>query len=203
MLLSPNVWVVWFFTITTVTACLSYAMFAWLPASRILFSASLDRTLPAGISTVSKRFRTPIYALLTVFIGSELVFLLSVWAPQLTKAMISSAFAFGCIPPMVAGIALAVFPLRHRYYDMSPIAKYKIGPIPIATIVGLIAAFNFGNSFYWLATLPELGYGGEIGNWYFLVGTYIFLFVLYWIIHAIRKHQGIDLSLAYKEIPPA
>lgn len=201
MLLSPNTGVAIFFVIGLVAATLVWSLMVYLPTTRTLFAISFDRVLPSKLAAVDKRFHSPWVATLIVFIGCEIVLLLQIFGRGWVATLIPGSFTLGAIPPIVANLTVALFPLRKKYYDQSPLAKLKIGPIPVATVVGLIGAASWINCLYWLSTTPQLGYGGPT-VWSLIVGVYSALVVLYLICYFVRKAQGIDLSLVAKEIPP-
>jgi len=98
----------------------------------------------------------------------------------------------------------AIFPwTRKAVYDTSAAAKYKIGNVPLITICGLIAtAFSIWMLYYYL-TVPGLGVmtsnrvSESIMMAIFLIWVAYF-FVRRWYL----KGRGIDLDLAFKEVPP-
>jgi hypothetical protein len=51
-------------------------------------------------------------------------------------------------------------------------------------------------------TIPELGLASPVSMG-FMAALFVGGIVLYYIVRAYRKSQGIDIDLAYKEIPPA
>ena len=85
-------------------------------------------------------------------------------------------------------------------FEASPV-KWKLGPVPLLTIF----------SFFWLVFLG-------VGTYYYLTEDYLYAnkpimllislivfvaaFPVYFLVKAWRKSQGIDIGLAYAEIPP-
>jgi hypothetical protein len=85
-------------------------------------------------------------------------------------------------------------------YEVSPAAKYKIGKIPLITLLGSISViFNITMAYYWL-TVPALGINPS--SMIFVIAAYIVGLAWYVFWRAYRKRQGIDFSLAFKLVPP-
>jgi hypothetical protein len=101
---------------------------------------------------------------------------------------------------MLAG---AVFPYRKKeWFQASPkIVQTKILGIPVLTISGLLGAavliFQVAQTFIVDWALPEgrFGVGLEIGVW-------IAAFIIYYASKYYHLSKGIDISKAFKEIPP-
>jgi high-affinity Fe2+/Pb2+ permease len=107
---------------------------------------------------------------------------------------------------MYIGTALggAVFPwTRKDVYNTAAIAKYKVAGVPLITICGVIAAAFSAWMLYYYLTVPALGFGGgnltgELLMLAIFVGWSAYFFIRRWWL----KRVGIDLDLAYKEVPP-
>ncbi len=80
--------------------------------------------------------------------------------------------------------------------------KRKVGGIPLITIAGVVNLVLFSVILYSSYTLPA--FAGPVGPIAiaFVLGIYIVGLLLYFVVAAIRRRQGIDLSLLYSEIPP-
>jgi basic amino acid/polyamine antiporter, APA family len=105
-------------------------------------------------------------------------------------------------------IAAAVLPWRKKHlYENSPIARYKVGGIPLITVSGTITALFLGWNIYkwiWPPLASESGnlYGINVpASMYFMAGMYVLALVIYVVARVYRKSQGVDLSAVYKEIP--
>jgi hypothetical protein len=104
---------------------------------------------------------------------------------------------------MVVAIAAIVFPLRRRaLYDAAalPIRRY-IGRVPVFSLIALAALGVYALFFYPLATRSALGANTHDG-W---VATIVIIAVglaVYPISYVINRMRGIDLGLAFKELPP-
>jgi basic amino acid/polyamine antiporter, APA family len=99
-------------------------------------------------------------------------------------------------------VAAALFPyLKREMYNSTPIAKYKIGPIPIISLCAVIflafVVFVDVQAF----RAPELGLNGSPGL-IFIGGTYVIAATVYLTSKIYRKRKdNLDLSLVYQELP--
>ena len=103
---------------------------------------------------------------------------------------------------MITCLAGALLPYRApEVYEASPGAKYKIGNIPVVTILGLIG-FLFGIIMVMLFMLyPQLGLTSGLA-YAVVAGVLIVSAVWYFLAKAAQKRRGINVDYAFKEIPP-
>jgi uncharacterized membrane protein len=96
----------------------------------------------------------------------------------------------------------ALFPWsRKQVYDTSAIAKYKVAGIPLITICGVIATVFSVWMLYWYMTVPGLGVANPTSE-LIMLAIFLFWVVYYFIRRWWLKRVGIDLELAFKEVPP-
>lgn len=169
--------------------------------SRNIFAWSFDRIVPTKLSEIHPRFKTP--ALLTVVLGiiGEITLAMFCFKPELYFVFINillGGIYSGAIIPALAGI---LFPLRRKdIYEKSPIAKWKIGPIPVISLAGLVSFVWFPYIVYLsFASISPENLPSSIAA---LAGIWILGLVAYYAARAYWKPKGIDLDLLYKEIPP-
>src|SRR5216117_32882 len=103
--------------------------------TRVAVAMSIDGALPRAVSHVSPRTHTPVYAHLIFLIlgGYVYAYIYNMVPGYLTYTLAVTAVA----TVMYIGTAIggAIFPrTRREVYRTSPIAKYKVGPIPAITI---------------------------------------------------------------------
>lgn len=172
--------------------------------SRLTLSMSFDRVLPRWFGGVNKRGapKNAIYAGLIVGIlftfGYEMY-------PALGTALfcVSLPFYLAMLMTIIAG---TVFPWAKKdIFEASAGAKYKIAGIPLITISGVIgSAFTLVSivAFFihpGFGVLSPEGYSSIMLVISIFVGCLIYFYAMRW--H--RARQGIDIDLAFKEIPPA
>jgi hypothetical protein len=85
-------------------------------------------------------------------------------------------------------------------WSLSPANKYKIGPIPIIVIGGILGFIYNGASVWFYTVTPELGFG--LPSTVLLMIVYLIPFILYWVVRGLRKRQGIDIDMIFRSIPP-
>jgi len=170
---------------------------------RWLFAMSLDRILPEKLSAVS-RYGTPWVGVLVMLVGSEIMLVIfTLYASVL--ATVSGAFANIAATFMVACIAATFLPFRKRtknIYDTAPsLARMKIGGFPIMSLAGILGALFLGWVTFMYAVSPAYG-ANSVPSVMAVGGIYIAGLLIYFIAKAYRARQGLDLSLAFGEIPP-
>jgi amino acid transporter len=177
--------------------------------TRVAVAMSIDGALPKVVSHVSPRTHTPVYAhVIFLILGGYLyAYIYNMVPGYLTYTLAVTTVA----TVMYIGTAIggAVFPrTRREVYRTSPIAKYKLGPIPVITICGAIAAVFSAVMLYAYIVEPFLGIAnlsmGFAGVQSLLIMLAIFVgwSVYYFVRRAYLRSVGINLDLAYKEVPP-
>src|SRR5467141_540622 len=177
--------------------------------TRVAVAMSIDGVLPKAVSHVSPRTHTPVHAHVIFLIlgGYVYSFIYNMVPGYLTYTLAVTAVA----TVMYIGTAIggAVFPrTRREVYRTSPIAKYKIGPIPVITICGAIAAAFSAAMLYLYIVEPFLGIANlsagfdGVKSLLIMLAIFIGWSVYYFVRRAYLKSVGINLDLAYKEIPP-
>ncbi|MGQ4911617.1 MAG: APC family permease [Candidatus Thorarchaeota archaeon] len=172
--------------------------------TRYLFAMSFDRVLPSQIAYVDKRFNAPVVAIVLLTIVTEIWIILMTYVAG-TGEWLTSVVFVTVAAQLLTCISGIVFPFRKStkaIFESSPAAKWKLGPIPAISIFGFLGAIWEGYFIYLYLTIPELGMSSPASS-ALLLGIFIVGFIAYFVIRAYRKKQGIDIDLAYKEIPPA
>ena len=177
--------------------------------TRVAVAMSIDGVLPKIVSQVSPRTHTPVFAHVAfLLLGGYLYAYIYNMVPGYTTLTLAVT---AVATVMYIGTALggAVFPrTRREVYQTSPIAKYKIGPIPLITLCGIIAVAFSAWMLYWYITEPflaiaDLSKGLEgIKSLLIMLGIFVGWTVYYFVRRAYLQGRGINLELAYKEIPP-
>jgi APA family basic amino acid/polyamine antiporter len=177
--------------------------------TRVAVAMSIDGVLPKFISHVSPRTHTPVYAHVIFLILGGYVF---AYVYNLVPGYVTYTLAVTAVATvMYIGTALggAVFPwTRKEVYATAPISKFKLGPIPLITICGVVAAvfsaamLYFFFTYWWLVGIDLSA--GLAGNWFPIALVVIFFgwVAYYFVRRAYLRSIGINLDLAYKEVPP-
>lgn len=183
---SGNLYLGAFFALVSLIQLLTYLAAASFVGSRLLLSYAIDRVLPDFVADVNKRLHVPVKAaVISVITG--LIGLVIFALP------VTSAFAF--ILSSVATALLLLFPMT-----VVSIAVVKRGERLQKVVAGLSIPYLLFTLYQYL-TVPALG-ANTIMGYALLAGTIAFLFALFYVSKLIRRRQGIDLNLVFKEIPP-
>jgi hypothetical protein len=106
----------------------------------------------------------------------------------------------------IVSVAAFVFPDRRPdLYQASP-ANVRLGGVPLLKVVAPLSLLVMAFLTWLTLAYPDLAIGGDPSHrWYipaFLAGTVAFGLVVYYVAKAVRRSQGVDLDLVYKELPP-
>src|SRR5881397_3757465 len=177
--------------------------------TRVAVAMSIDGALPRAVSHVSPRTHTPVNAhVIFLILGGFLYAYIYNMVPGYTTYTLAVT-AVATVMYIGTAIGGAVFPrTRREVYQTSPIAKYKVGPVPLITICGLIAAGFSAWMLYWYITEPFLGIANlsagfdGVKSLLIMVAIFVGWTVYYFVRRAYLRSRGINLDLAYKEVPP-
>jgi APA family basic amino acid/polyamine antiporter len=178
----------------------------WLPQtmlliSRSMFAWSFDRIVPAQLSYVDPRTRSPVIAIAIVTvlaIGSTAIYAFTDWFSTLSVLLGLS------LTLLVTAIGAIVLPYRQRaMVENSPYGG-RVAGIPILSLVGGLALLGFGAAIGVLLWDPGSGasLSANPGKLWLTLGVFAGAVAFYFVSGAVRRRQGIDLSLTYRELPP-
>ncbi len=181
----------------------------YIGMTRVMVAMSFDRLLPEWVSRVSDRLHTPVNAHVVYFVASIPVILLYNYFAYgsgddtVSWASLTLGVTFACgYVFVITALAGALLPFRAKAaYEASPGAQYTIGGFPLVTVIGALGA-AFGVVFLYLfLTNDQLGLTSQLA--YTVVGgVLLFSAAWYLVAKAARRRSGIDVSFAFKEVPP-
>ncbi len=173
----------------------------YIVGSRVMLAQTLDRLLPSKFAELKTRFLTPLYGLGLYLVGSVVFVLLAVYYPFIffyTSASVAAVL----LAYILAAVAAIMFPRRAQdVYKQSPISKYNIGGLPLISLVGILSIIFSALLIYFYVAIPALGLLNPIPLGV-VVAIYVVLAVYYYANKAWNRRAGIDVDLAFKEIPP-
>jgi basic amino acid/polyamine antiporter, APA family len=173
-----------------------------LGMSRTMFAFSFDRLAPEWLASVSKR-HNPLAALgVTVAVCVPLIALV-VYSTGFASAF-RNLIAIGALIALMASIAVVALPYRRKdLYAASPeVAPGKWLGRPRIVWIGAVAALYLALVLYLTLTKGQYSNGYSTSSVLTLIGIATAGFFVYAIAFAVRRRQGIDLSLAMRELPP-
>jgi amino acid transporter len=191
--------------ITVLTSLgLALWMWMWIPAMhtfgvRAIVAWAFDRVAPAPLAKISETYHTPITAITVTTIVNLIFMALFVFTPWFSKVVIlieAALLAWSVV--LAAGI---FFPyLRPQLYEKSPLAHHTVFGLPIMT-VGCFLGFLAAQFYFWTLFSDPNAAGHDPTQVAIVAAVFIFGLGFYYVMKMIRKSQGIDVTLAFKEIP--
>jgi len=181
-----------------------YIPLGYVAASRIAVAWGMDRMGPKWFSEVNPKWASPVKNLTFFFIVSELGIALYSFGGAGPISSLDCPATEGLSLWGVTALGALIFPFVKKVrsiWETSPYRNWRIGPLHIITIAAVIDLINVAIIEYFYYTTPEL-------EGITLEGLIAFLFVwtggmLWWAYWRWKnKKEGIDIDLAWKELPP-
>jgi amino acid transporter len=175
-------------------------VYFWVP-SRYFFAWSFDRIIPTKFADVSKRFHTPHVAVGAMTILS--VILLGLYGYTSWPSVFTIGTFLWGVAYVVPALATIVFPYTKKdILEQGPeFMRKKLAGIPIVTILGVLCSVSFAYMGYIAYTNPLITSPTTSGLG-IAVGILIACFVIYYASLAYHKRHGLDIEMAFKELPP-
>ncbi len=179
---------------------LNTSMIIWMAGVRGLFAMAFDRLLPTGLTAVSRRgvptnatHLIGILALVGCFIGLGDSLGVTLGSAMLAVEDFTAMFF---IWPL--GLAAMFLPYTRPDLFEKSTFQYKIGKVPVMTILGAITfAIGFWIMLYVALELTDIW--AQIGVALLILVGLIFAAAMY----AKNRREGIDPNKIFTEIPPA
>ncbi len=171
---------------------------------RAVFAWSFDRLLPSKLADVNPRTHSPVPAILTVM---GLVTAMLIWSVSATTfaTWLALGVLAGVVCILIVALAAFVFPSRRKDLYLNSPANQKFLGIPVLRIVSPLSALVMVFLVWAVLKYPALAIGTPEHAWWvpaFIGGIVVVGLLLYYIPKIVRKSQGIDIDLVYKELPP-
>jgi basic amino acid/polyamine antiporter, APA family len=169
--------------------------------TRCMLGWSMDRIAPDALSRVSPRTGSPFVAVTVVTVLAAIISYF--WAYTDFFTVVVGAFA-QVITLGIGCLAASLIPLKRRdLYETSPIRGH-IGRVPKLTIIGVLGAIAAALIVVNFARDSSSGVNPAHNGTMFWIslGMFPFGFALYYLSATIRRRQGVDVALAFREIPP-
>jgi APA family basic amino acid/polyamine antiporter len=172
---------------------------------RSVFAWAFDRLLPEKFAEVNERTHSPVPAILLVM---GLVTAMLAWSVLSTDffTWLALGVEAGVVCIVIVGIAAIMFPGRRPdLYQASP-ANVRFAGIPVLYIVAPLSIAVMLFLVYLTVTYPALALAGNPDNLWqipaFMGMIVVVGLVLYYGARMVRRSQGIDIDLVYRELPP-
>ncbi|ARM76085.1 APC family permease [Acidianus manzaensis] len=188
--LSSNPVIQWILGLGTIIWNFYVLSYGVIVFSRYVFALSFDRVLPEKFSTVNK-YGSPVFAHALDLGIMLLLLLIPVFS---TEAAVSlyGATILGALYFLIVSIAGAFYGIRNK--------------ISILSIAGIISALYFAFLTYEAGINPIFGFNSTVDNIpitkIFVISVLVMGAIVYLISWYKNKKKGIDINIAFKEIPP-
>jgi APA family basic amino acid/polyamine antiporter len=192
--------------IVTVLVSLGFIawIWMWVPGmqaygERAMIAWAFDRIAPAPLGKVSDRTHSPAVAIAAATIVTIIFLALFVFTTYFITLIIFielALLAWSFV--LAAGI---VFPYkRPEMYEKSPIANKRLFGLPIMT-VACAAGFLAAVFYFFVLFFDSFAAGHDPVRLAIMAVTFVGGLVLYYVAKQIRASQGVNIDLAFKEIP--
>jgi len=171
---------------------------------RSVFAWAFDRLLPEKFSEVNERTHSPVPAILLVM---GIVTVMLAWSIVSTDfgTWLALGVLAGVVTVVIVSVAAFVFSSRRPdLYQASP-ANVTFAGLPVLKIVAPLSVLVMVFLVYAVLAYPPLALGSSDNAWWvpaFMIGIVVVGLVIFYGARAIRKSQGIDIDLVYRELPP-
>lgn len=169
--------------------------------SRLLFSMSFDRTLPAMFAKLHTRFRIPGYTYLYITVVTVILSWLYAYnVDGFTVVTLDGTVVLSLGFTFTALAALLLPYRRKELFKSSPASRYMIGNVPLISICGAIwFIFSLWYTYYWIV---DARYGvNNVVSAIFLIACYVATTAFFFVNRWHQKRQGIEVDMIYREIP--
>lgn len=186
---TANLLIAWIIAIGWIMLQISILLAGIVIVSRYMFAQGFDRFLPDKLSVVS-RWGSPILAHLTDMVITLVLVGVALYTYGTFVALYGAILA-AWIYFFFVGIAAAIYAIRHD----------KGGTKAVLVIAGILSAASFAWMAYEFIWYPIV-WGMSSLAYYYIVATFVAGVVIYLISKSYYSRKGVDISLAFKEIPP-
>jgi amino acid transporter len=192
--------VIFFVALSACSAALYANILNIVAPVRYMFAQAFDGVLPRALSSIWERHHVPLVGYVVLAVGAVIWHILQTIYPGFwyyLSFVIGGQvlmWIFGCL-------AAAIFPYRLKsVFEASPAGRYKVAGVPVITIFGVLGCLSMLVYLGVNLGVSELGGTTNVPT---LVVMGIVAVIIYFVAKAYRSSkEGIDIGLAFKEIPP-
>jgi amino acid transporter len=166
--------------------------------TRSLLAYSFDRMAPEWVGDVSEKYHTPVKAIIFTAVMGLVAVAVIVFVKQasLLSSMMAQMFTY-----LVMAVAAILFPYKFPKLWESSTSARKVFGIPLLTITGVGSLLVIGLMSYYFGFYSMFGANTPLSLTVVAISI-IVCAIYYYVFRAYQKGKGIDVDLAYKEIPP-
>lgn len=196
-------WVTIFIAFSLICACFIVIAQSIFLSDRHVLAWAFDNVIPNKFASINDKWGTPVFTTIVLWIVSEIVLLVLLFQSSAIGLFLNAGVgvAMGYAPALLAA---TLFSRRRKdLIEGAPsMTRYKVGGTYLVTIAGAIGFIGFVAIVIFTALFPQIGYPVTPFNIGFMMLLYLLGLVVYYAGRSYRKGQGIDIELAFKQIPP-
>jgi amino acid transporter len=166
--------------------------------TRYIFAWAIDRVAPPWAGALAGARNAPVGALAVMAVFTAVFGLALIYVPNFSLA---STSLLQNVVLLLAGLTAVVFPWRKPELYRGSI-KWEFAGIPVITLLGIWAiAYNVVMVYFFVTNNSIFGTFTSVSLWFagILVLTGLAYYIAAW---AVARSHGIDVGLAFKEVPP-
>lgn len=176
----------------------------WIPgmhtfAIRAVVAWAFDRVAPSQLATISQTRHTPSVAIWVCWLVTIIFMALFSFTSFFATVIIlieAAVLAWSIV--LAAGI---FFPyIRPQIYNKSPIASRRVFGLPVMTVACLLGTIA-SQFYFWVLFFDPVAAGHQANQVIIVVGVFLIGIIFFFAMKAYRKSQGVNIDLAFKEIP--
>ncbi len=188
-------WAAIIITITVAIWVLNGLPVYMMVPSRISFALAFDRFFPSKLAEVNVKWHTPHWSILLTVISSIICVFFTAYSPWF--------YALSVVTMIMVRWLLSSWAAMLMPYEKPEAFEkgftYKIGKVPLMTIVGAISSALM--TILIIIAITQIA--GDIFSLGWFMGWIIFATLLYGAYTAYNKAKGVDIEKIFREIPPA
>ncbi|MGD0178153.1 MAG: amino acid permease [Candidatus Bathyarchaeia archaeon] len=187
---SSNTAVTWFIGLGWILWNVAILAYGIIVLSRYLFAQSFDRFLPEKVAYISPKTSSPVVALVIELVGTVVLIGLASFFYGTLVALYGAVVA-----AMIYFFFIGVAAVRYALKNEKGKAKAILGAS------GALMAVVFAYIVYQFLSSPAI-WGGNTLAYTWVVLSFVGGIAIYAVSKSYYSKRGIDISLAYKELPP-
>lgn len=199
-ILRPNPTLAYLFLSGWLFSTFNLILVAIMAGSRMLMAWAKDKILPVSFSFTHSGLGTPVVSLLWMSLLLEVGLMVFALAHTHNIEWIKPFFFVIASGQVVSAIALAVYPFKHPedFQQTSGMAGWRIGKIPLVSVVGVIWVVYGVYLLNYLAINPR---GFDFSPFGWILGSFAVGFAFYSFRKNRLKTQGVDLDVLLNHLP--
>jgi basic amino acid/polyamine antiporter, APA family len=196
----PNLGVNVALAVVLLVSEIGFGYLGFMFLSRPMLAWSFDRILPSGLARVNSRFSSPVVAIVATLVLACCGWTLELYNSSFAGVILDSLLIKFVGWAIISAAAIAL-PFTQKKLFRESSASYKVGGIPVLSLAGLASFLVFGY-FVVNSITTTVFYTPTWDQGAFLLVLYAGAVAYYFLARAFRRSQGVDISTAFKELPP-